>query len=140
MKKKFRPEFLNRIDASVVFHALTREHIRQIVNLMLREAVASMREKQITLEISEAARDYLGEKGYDPNYGARPLRRVIQQDVEDKLSENVLRGEYEIGTTVLVDYDGSEIVIRKLEKAAAAAAESKLLSGESSHLLSDSNQ
>ncbi len=139
MKKKFRPEFLNRIDASVVFHALTQDHIRQIVNLMLREAVASMREKQITLEISEAARDYLGEKGYDPNYGARPLRRVIQQDVEDKLSENVLRGEYEIGNTVLVDYDGSEIVIRKLEKVSASAGESKLLPGESNHLLSDSN-
>jgi ATP-dependent Clp protease ATP-binding subunit ClpC len=139
LKKKFRPEFLNRIDASVVFHALTREHIRQIVNLMLREAVASMGEKLITLEISEAARDYLGEKGYDPNYGARPLRRVIQQDVEDKLSENVLRGEYEIGCKVLVDYDGSEIVIRKLEKAAAPVAEGRLLPGESDPLLSDSN-
>jgi ATP-dependent Clp protease ATP-binding subunit ClpC len=140
LKKKFRPEFLNRIDASVVFHALTRDHIRQIVNLMLREAVASMKEKQITLDISEAARDYLGEKGYDPNYGARPLRRVIQQDVEDKLSENVLRGEYGIGNTVLVDYDGTEIVIRKVEKAAAAAAaESKMLPGDSNQMLSDSN-
>ena len=92
MKNKFRPEFLNRIDAAIVFHALTKEHIREIVNLMLREAVASMQEKQITLEITGAARDYLGEKGYDPDYGARPLRRVIQQEVEDKLSENVLRG------------------------------------------------
>jgi ATP-dependent Clp protease ATP-binding subunit ClpA len=107
---------------------------------MLREAVASMKEKQITLDISEAARDYLGEKGYDPNYGARPLRRVIQQDVEDKLSENVLRGEYGIGNTVLVDYDGTEIVIRKVEKAAAAAAaESKMLPGDSNQMLSDSN-
>jgi len=134
LKKKFRPEFLNRIDASVVFHALTRDHIRQIVNLMLREAVASMGEKLITLEITGAARDYMGEKGYDPNYGARPLRRVIQQDVEDKLSENVLRGEYEAGSTVLVDYDGTEIVIRKLEKALAPAVESKLLTGEVNHL------
>jgi ATP-dependent Clp protease ATP-binding subunit ClpC len=139
LKKKFRPEFLNRIDASVVFHALTPDHIRQIVNLMLREAVASMQEKQITLEISEAARDYLGEKGYDPNYGARPLRRVIQQDVEDKLSENVLRGEYEMGCKVLVDYDGSEIVIRKLEKEAVPVAESSLPTGDSNGLLSDSN-
>ena len=78
MKNKFRPEFLNRIDAAIVFHALSKEHIREIVNLMLREAVASMQEKQITLEISPAARDYLGEKGYDPNDGARPLRRVIR--------------------------------------------------------------
>jgi ATP-dependent Clp protease ATP-binding subunit ClpC len=139
MKNKFRPEFLNRIDASVVFHALTKEHIRQIVDLMLREAVASMGEKKITLEVSEAARDFLGEKGYDPEYGARPLRRVIQQEVEDKLSENVLRGEYETGSKVLVDYDGTQIVIHKLEIAVLLSGESKLLPGESNHLLSDSN-
>jgi ATP-dependent Clp protease ATP-binding subunit ClpC len=139
MKNKFRPEFLNRIDAAIVFHALTKEHIREIVNLMLREAVASMHEKQITLEISGAARDYLGEKGYDPNYGARPLRRVIQQEVEDKLSENVLRGEYESGSTVLVDHDGTEITIRKLEKVVVSAGESKLLTSDSNMLLSDSN-
>jgi ATP-dependent Clp protease ATP-binding subunit ClpC len=139
MKNKFRPEFLNRIDAAIVFHALSKEHIREIVNLMLREAVASMHEKQITLEISSAARDYLGEKGYDPNYGARPLRRVIQQEVEDKLSENVLRGEYESGSTVLVDFDGTEVTIRKLEKVVVSAGESKLLTGDSNMLLSDSN-
>ncbi|MGA2158802.1 MAG: ATP-dependent Clp protease ATP-binding subunit [Dehalococcoidia bacterium] len=139
MKDKFRPEFLNRIDASVVFHALSQEHIRQIVDLMLREAVASMSEKKITLEVSEAARDFLGEKGYDPEYGARPLRRVIQQEVEDKLSENVLRGEYESGSKVLVDYDGTQIVIHKLEKAVLLSGESKLLTGDSNHLLGDSN-
>jgi ATP-dependent Clp protease ATP-binding subunit ClpC len=139
MKNKFRPEFLNRIDASVVFHALTKEHIRQIVDLMLREAVASMAEKKITLEVSEAARDFLGEKGYDPEYGARPLRRVIQQEVEDKLSENVLRGEYETGSKVLVDYDGSQMVIHKLEEAVLLSGESKLLTGESNHLLTDTN-
>ncbi|MGA2366958.1 MAG: ATP-dependent Clp protease ATP-binding subunit [Dehalococcoidia bacterium] len=139
MKNKFRPEFLNRIDASVVFHALSKDQIRQIVDLMLREAVTSMAEKKITLEVSEAARDFLGEKGYDPEYGARPLRRVIQQEVEDKLSENVLRGEYETGSKVLVDYDGSQIVIHKLEKAVLLSGESKLLPGESNHLLSDSN-
>jgi len=139
MKKKFRPEFLNRIDASVVFHALTQEHIRMIVDLMLREAVKSMEEKGILLEVSAAARDYLGDKGYDPDFGARPLRRVIQQEVEDRLSENVLRGEYEAGSSVLVDYDGEKVTIRKLEKAVAAGAESKLLSGESNHLLSDAS-
>jgi ATP-dependent Clp protease ATP-binding subunit ClpC len=139
MKRKFRPEFLNRIDAAIVFHALTKEHIREIVNLMLKEAINSMQEKLITLEISAAARDYLGEKGYDPHYGARPLRRVIQQEVEDRLSENVLRGEYDAGSKVLVDYDGEKITIRKLEKAVVAGSESKLLSGESNHLLSDAN-
>jgi ATP-dependent Clp protease ATP-binding subunit ClpC len=139
MKKKFRPEFLNRIDASVVFHALTKEHIRKIVDLMLREAVKSMEEKQITLEVTEAARDYLGDKGYDPDFGARPLRRVIQQEVEDRLSENVLKGEYSAGSKILIDFDGKEIVIHKLENVVAAAVESKLLTGDSNMLLTDNN-
>jgi ATP-dependent Clp protease ATP-binding subunit ClpC len=106
---------------------------------MLREAINSMKEKQIDLEISPAARDYLGEKGYDPNYGARPLRRVIQQEVEDPLSEQVLRGEYETGAKVMVDYNGTEITIRKLENAIVSAIESKLLAGDSNMLLTDSN-
>jgi ATP-dependent Clp protease ATP-binding subunit ClpC len=139
MKNKFRPEFLNRIDAAIVFHALSKEHIREIVNLMLREAVSSMKEKLIDLEVTSAARDYLGEKGYDPNYGARPLRRVIQQEVEDPLSEQVLRGEYEAGSRVLVDYNGTEMVIHKMESVIVSAIESKLLTGDSNMLLTDSN-
>jgi len=131
MKKSFKPEFLNRIDASVVFHALTKEHIRAIVDLMLREAVKSMADKMIVLEITEAARDYLGEKGYDPDYGARPLRRVIQHEIEDRLSDAVLRNEYPVGSMVKVDYDGNEIVIRPPAEA--------LTSGENKLLLSDSN-
>ncbi len=138
MKRKFRPEFLNRIDAAIVFHALTKDHIRQIVDLMLKEAINSMQEKLITLEVTQAAKDHLGEKGYDPNYGARPLRRVIQQEIEDKLSEQVLRGEYDAGSKVLIDFDGEKLTIRKMEKAMAAGAESKLLPGEHNHLLSDS--
>ena len=139
MKKVFRPEFLNRIDASVVFHALNKEHIRLIVDLMLREAINSMREKQIILDVSDAAKEFIAEKGYDPDFGARPLRRVIQQEVEDRLSESVLQGKYEADSKVLVDYDGTEIIIRKLEKAVAPAAESKLLAGEGNHLLGNSN-
>ena len=139
MKRKFRPEFLNRIDGAIVFHALTKEHIREIVNLMLKETISSMQEKMITLEISPAARDYLGEKGYDPHFGARPLRRVIQQEVEDKLSEQILRGEFDVGSNVLIDYDGEKIVIRKMEEAVVAGAESRLLPGESNHLLGDSS-
>ena len=131
MKKRFRPEFLNRIDASVVFHALTKEHIRLIVDLMLREAVKSMADKNILLEVTDAAKEYLAEKGYDPNYGARPLRRVIQQEVEDKLSEAVLRNDYPAGSTVKVDFNGTEIVIRSPAEA--------LPSGENTLLLSDNN-
>jgi ATP-dependent Clp protease ATP-binding subunit ClpC len=118
MKRIFRPEFLNRIDATVVFHALTEEHIRQIVDLMLSQVVASLKEKNITLEITEGAKDFLGNKGYDPVFGARPLRRVIQNLVEDQLSEALLRGEFLPGDTVLVDCDGERILMKSLVKEA----------------------
>jgi len=118
MKKTFRPEFLNRIDATVVFHALTREHIRQIVDLMLNQVATSLKEKDIILEVTDTAKDFLGSKGYDPVFGARPLRRVIQNLVEDKLSEALLRAEFLAGDTVLVDCDGGEIVMKPLVKEA----------------------
>jgi len=116
MKKKFRPEFLNRIDATVVFHALSKEDIRQIVELMLSEVAASLKEKDVTLEVTDAAKDLLGSKGYDPVFGARPLRRVIQNLVEDPFSESLLRGEFQSGDTVEVDADGEKIVMRSLVK------------------------
>ncbi len=94
LKKTFRPEFLNRIDGVVVFHSLTKEHIRKIVDLMLVTATQQLAEKGVKLEVTEAAKDFLGEKGYDEVFGARPLRRVIQNMVEDKLSEAVLRSEF----------------------------------------------
>jgi ATP-dependent Clp protease ATP-binding subunit ClpC len=119
MKKFFRPEFLNRIDATVVFHALSKEHIRQIVDLMLNQIIASLREKNITLEVTDEAKDFIGKKGYDPVFGARPLRRTIQNLVEDQLSEALLRGEFLPGDTVVVDCVEEKIVIRPLVKEAA---------------------
>jgi len=116
MKKTFRPEFLNRIDATVVFHALNKEHIRQIVDLMLTQVSASLAEKNITLDVTDAARDFLGTKGYDPVFGARPLRRTIQNMVEDQLSEALLRGEFLPGDTVVVDCVEEKIVMRPLVK------------------------
>jgi ATP-dependent Clp protease ATP-binding subunit ClpC len=112
LKKTFRPEFLNRIDGVVVFHSLSKEQICQIVDLMLSVMVKSLEEKSIRLEVTDAAKDFLGEKGYDPTFGARPLRRVIQNEVEDKLSEALLRGEFHSGDTLKVDCDGEKIVIR----------------------------
>jgi len=117
MKKFFRPEFLNRIDGTVVFHALSKEHIRQIVDLMLREVWQELEEKAVKLEVTDAAKALLGEKGFDPVFGARPLRRVIQDLVEDPLSDALLRGDFGSGDTVLLDCEDDKIVIRTLEAA-----------------------
>ncbi len=109
LKKTFRPEFLNRIDGVVVFHPLEQTEIRQIVDIMLMSATKQMAEKGITLVVTESARDYLGIKGYDEVFGARPLRRTIQDLVEDKLSEDLLRGRFKDGDTITIDMpDGAE--------------------------------
>ena len=123
MKKTFRPEFLNRVDGVVVFHSLTKEQIRQIVDLMLTSVTRQLQEKGITLEVTDAAKDFLGEKGYDEVYGARPLRRVIQDMVEDKLSEDLLRGEFRSGDTVIVDVEEDQIVVRPVSTVGALMGE-----------------
>ena len=112
VKRFFRPEFLNRIDATVVFHALTREHIVNIVDLMLDQVRSQVREQGIEMEITQEAKELLAEKGYDPDFGARPLRRVIQNLVEDRLSEELLSGKFGPGDTVVLDVDEGEIVTR----------------------------
>ena len=112
VKRFFRPEFLNRIDATVVFHQLNRAEILSIVELMIGQVRKELEEKKIALEITEAAREYLGEKGFDPVMGARPLRRLIQNVVEDNLSEEVLSGRLNAGDVALVDVEDGEIVIR----------------------------
>jgi len=94
VKKAFRPEFLNRIDGVVVFHALNRDHIRSIVDLMLKTVHTQLREKGVKITVTEPAKDLLGEKGFDEVFGARPLKRAIQDLIIDKLSEAVLRGEF----------------------------------------------
>jgi hypothetical protein len=96
LKQSFKPEFLNRIDEQVVFRSLTKEQIRAIVDLMLVNVSKQLLEKGINLSVTDAAKDFLGEKGYNEEYGARPLRRVIQSMVEDKLSEAVLREEFKV--------------------------------------------
>jgi len=114
LKKTFRPEFLNRIDGVVVFHSLTKEHIRKIVDLMLAMVSQQLAEKGIKLEVTDAAKDFLGEKGYDEVFGARPLRRVIQDRLEDKLSEDLLRSKFQSGDTVVVDVEEEEIVLHPM--------------------------
>lgn len=114
VKKTFRPEFLNRIDSTVVFHTLTKEHIREIVDLMLATVAQQLKERNIGLEVTDSAKNLLGTKGYDQTFGARPLRRVIQTMVEDQLSEEMLRGKFQPGDTVQVDCEGEEIVVRPI--------------------------
>ena len=121
VKRFFRPEFLNRIDGQVVFHSLSKEHIVSIVDLMLNDVRKPMLEKGLTLEVSIAAKNWLGEKGYDPNFGARPLRRLIEQAIEDPLSDEVLSGRYKPGDTVVVDVnaDDGELLISPQVEATA---------------------
>ena len=103
LKTNFRPEFLNRIDATVVFRSLTVDEIRQIVDLMLQRVREQLRAQEMKLEVSQEAKDHLIKLGWDPAYGARPLRRVIQNLIEDVLAEHLLLGRYEPGTTIVVD-------------------------------------
>ena len=112
VKHFFRPEFLNRIDGTVVFHALSRDHMEDIVNILMQEVASNLLEKGISLEVTDPAREWLAEEGYDPTFGARPLRRLIQDTVEDKLSDALLAGEIGPADTAIVDIDEDNIVIK----------------------------
>src|SRR5881409_3565974 len=103
LKKVFRPEFLNRLDEVIVFHKLTREQIKQIVELLMRHLRQSMKERELQIELTDEAKDLLVEKGYDPAMGARPLRRAIQRYIEDPLADFVLGRSLEPGSTILVE-------------------------------------
>jgi ATP-dependent Clp protease ATP-binding subunit ClpC len=110
LKKVFRPEFLNRIDEVIVFHKLTKEEIKSIVDLLLRRIRGQLAERELQLDLSEQAEDFLVDKGWDPAMGARPLRRAIQRYIEDPLADEVLRQgpeTIESGTNVVVDRDES---------------------------------
>jgi ATP-dependent Clp protease ATP-binding subunit ClpC len=108
LKKVFRPEFLNRIDEVIVFHKLTKDEIKKIVDLLLRRIRESMADRELQLELSEPAKEMLVEKGWDPSMGARPLRRAIQRYVEDPLADFVLRSQVASGSTVVVDWPASQ--------------------------------
>jgi ATP-dependent Clp protease ATP-binding subunit ClpC len=125
LKNVFKPEFLNRIDSTVVFHPLSKENIRRIVDLELEKVVKSLASRGVTLEVTVDAKDWLGEKGYDQVFGARPLRRVIQDNIEDRLSELLLGGQFDSGDTVVVDRlpaeDGDGLKIEKALEPAGVA-------------------
>jgi len=119
LRRTFRPELLNRIDEIVVFHPLTREQIEQIVELMLDRVRQQLRERNISLEATEPARALLAAQGFDPQFGARPLRRTIQRLVENPVARGILQREYRDGDTVVLDVEEGKIVPRLLVPTAA---------------------
>ena len=112
----FKPEFLNRIDSTVVFHPLERSHILEIVDIMMKEVEGRVLEHGLVMQVTDTARDYLAERGFDPKMGARPLRRLIQDEIEDELSEKLLRNEFGAGDTVELDFIDGSIVVQTPKK------------------------
>jgi len=115
LKRAFRPEFINRVDDIIVFHALSKENITAIVRLMLTRINAQISDKGIQLEPTEAALDLLVQKGFDPTYGARQLRRTIQKEVEDPLAEAIVRGQFADGARIEVDVNGDGFIFREIQ-------------------------
>jgi ATP-dependent Clp protease ATP-binding subunit ClpB len=118
----FKPEFLNRIDDTVIFHRLSKKDIGRIVDLQVEQLVGRVRERGIEIELTDAARALLGNLGYDPTYGARPLKRVIQKQLVDKLALKILEGEFVEGDGVRVDAAEGELTFEKAGAVAPAAA------------------
>ncbi|MCA1321940.1 ATP-dependent protease ATP-binding subunit ClpC [Bacillus tianshenii] len=115
LKKAFRPEFLNRVDEMIVFHSLEKTHLKEIVTLLSDQLTKRLKEQDIELELTDATKEKIAEEGYDPEYGARPLRRAIQKHVEDKLSEELLKGNIEKGKKIVMDVVDGEFVVRDVE-------------------------
>ncbi len=122
VKRFFRPEFLNRIDGTVVFHSLNQEHMHQIIPIELKDVMSNLIEKGIDLVVTDAAKNWLVEKGYDPVFGARPLRRVIQDYVEDKLSDAILGGELGPADTAIIDVDDEDGLVVRAESPFSVAS------------------
>ena len=122
VRQHFRPEFLNRIDEIIVFHALGREHLREIVDIQLKNVRNRLADRKIDLEVSTAAKDVLADAGFDPVYGARPLRRTIQRMLLDPLAQHVLSGDFPQGTKVRVDAENGELIFLPVQAAAEPEA------------------
>ncbi len=116
LRSRFRPEFLNRIDEIVLFHPLSREHLKQIIDIQARSVLKRLEDRKITIELTDAAKEYLVQEGYDAAYGARPLKRTIQRLILDPLALQVLEGKFAEGDTIIVDTEKDKIVFYKEEK------------------------
>ncbi|MBC7232525.1 MAG: AAA family ATPase [Chloroflexi bacterium] len=122
LKKTFRPEFLNRIDEVIIFQRLSKEDMKRIVDLQMKDIRQRLREQGLDIQLTEAARDWLAEKGYDPAFGARPLRRTLQRLVESPLSKKLIRGELKPGDELQIDIEHDEVVFRKVKEREPAEA------------------
>ena len=116
LKRSFRPEFLNRLDEVIVFRALTKEEIKKIIDLLITEKEKLLKEKGISIEVSEEAKNLIAQEGYDPDFGARPLRRAIQRLIENPLSEEILEGKFKEGDSIIIKIKDGNIVFRKKGK------------------------
>ena len=112
LRREFRPEFLNRVDETVVFHSLDRDHLQRIVDIQLDHLRARLAERRIGLELTARAKDHFAQAGYDPTYGARPLKRLLQKEIETQLGRKIIAGEVGDNDRVVIDYDGNGLVIR----------------------------
>jgi ATP-dependent Clp protease ATP-binding subunit ClpC len=115
LKQTFRPEFLNRLDEIIIFHSLTEEHLKQVVDLLVKDVHKRLAVHKISLELTDAAKSWLVKQGYDPMYGARPLRRAIQRYIENPLSKRILSGEFKENDTIVVDSVDDELVFTRSE-------------------------
>ena len=122
LRRTFRPEFLNRLDDTIVFDSLTSEQVRHIVELMLRDVESRLTEHDVAIALTDAAKDWLAEAGFDRTYGARPLRRAIQQHVENPLSRGIIAGDYTAGNTVRVDASEDGLLFNKTAELTDKAA------------------
>jgi ATP-dependent Clp protease ATP-binding subunit ClpB len=113
MQATFKPEFLNRVDEVIIFHRLSMEHIKGIVEIQLRLLRKRLKERDITLDLTDAAESFLAQQGYDPAYGARPLKRLIQKQIQDRVALGLLKGDYREGDTIKVDERNLGLVFEK---------------------------
>src|SRR5262249_40366702 len=122
VRAHFRPEFLNRVDEIVIFHALTREHIRTIVDHQLESLRSMLAQRELGLSLTDSARDALAEEGFDPHFGARPLKRTVQRRIQTPLAMRLLQSEFKPGQTIQVDFNKGEFTfaVRRPEKLVAA--------------------
>ena len=121
LKKAFRPEFLNRIDETIIFHPLTREQIVEVVGLMVNDVIQRLEDLEITFELTDAAAAWLAEEGFDPVFGARPLRRAIQRHLENPMSRGILSGDFQRGDHLVVDALENGLGLKKAMETATAA-------------------